>query len=239
MKELFNQTICMAAKEHAICEWPHESCGIVQGGIYHPCKNIHHDSTEMFEIDPAIYLDFLLQGTVEAIIHSHNSHPHASKIDMKSQMRTAVPWGIINMVDGIAVDMFFWGDSLPIQTLEGRPFHHGTYDCYGLYRDAYRLELGITLPVFPREYGFWLDEGEDLIVNNLSEAGFKELSHDEALRPYDGILMRLGRTKYVNHVALYIGNDLILHHLYDRKSLKQPISIYKDQIVGVVRHEEM
>ena len=34
--------------------------------------------------------------------------------------------------------------------LVGRPFHHGTLDCYGLMRDWYRLEWGLELPDFPR-----------------------------------------------------------------------------------------
>ena len=50
-----------------------------------------------------------------------------------------------------------------------RPFIHGSWDCYGLIRDWYLQERGISLPDFPREDNWWT-RGVTLYVRHSAEA---------------------------------------------------------------------
>jgi cell wall-associated NlpC family hydrolase len=66
-------------------------------------------------------------------------------------------WGIVPVKRHFAEVPFFWGDSLPIAPLEGRPWRMGVYDCYGLMRDWYRAKRNILLPNRPCKNERWHD----------------------------------------------------------------------------------
>jgi len=91
------------AFRHAERCYPKESCGLVlSNSEYLSCENIHKDPENCFEISEEVYFKHIKQTT--AIIHSHNNSRHASEQDMEGQIRTNVPWGIINVKNGIAVE---------------------------------------------------------------------------------------------------------------------------------------
>jgi cell wall-associated NlpC family hydrolase len=48
-------------------------------------------------------------------------------------------------------------------------------------------------------------------------AGFRELLEDEPLQAGDALLMAIDNNK-LNHVGVYVGDQLILHHLRGRLS---------------------
>lgn len=232
MIEYFPKIITVKAKRHAIECYPNESCGIVVDNKYIPCENISSTPQNHFEIDAAIYIKNAEK--IKAIIHSHNDYPHASKLDMIQQMATNVPWGIVNVVKGNVTGTWFWGDTLPIQDYTGRPFVHGIYDCYSLVRSYYMLEKGITLSVCPRDYNFWRRK-ELLLTDNYIREGFIEISRSE-LEVGDVILANI-LSSVVNHSGIYIGNGLILHHLYNRLSRTEPLSRWQKYISHYLRHE--
>ncbi len=39
---MFGNDVSRAAREHALSEWPRESCGVVAGGVYHPVVAKRH-----------------------------------------------------------------------------------------------------------------------------------------------------------------------------------------------------
>lgn len=100
----------------------------------------------------------------------------------------------------------------------GRPFVHGVWDCYGLIRDWYRQERGIELPNFERADGWW-EQGENLYIDNYAAAGF--VAHDAELQPGDVILMQY-QASVVNHAGVYIGDGMMLHHLYGQSARVVP-----------------
>lgn len=209
MKKYFAGKALEDAKRHAIDEFPKESCGfILKDGTYKPCNNIAQDPYKDFKIHKTKYLRYY--DKIDAIIHSHDNFPHASKHDMEQQIATVVPWGIINLFNKRVEDVFFWGDQLPIQDLVGRPFYHGVYDCYALVRDYYRL-CGLEIPQYPREWLFWYDK-IPLIEKNFGNAGFYEISREE-LQPGDAVLGKVAQQSVINHTAVYLGKNMVLHHL--------------------------
>jgi proteasome lid subunit RPN8/RPN11 len=208
MKKYFEGKALQDAKQHAIDEFPKESCGFIIGDKFIPCNNIASNPEEDFKIHKIRYMRYV--DEIDAIIHSHNNYPHASKHDMEQQIATDLPWGIINLFNGKVEDVFFWGDQLPIQDLLGRPFYHGVYDCYNLVRDYYRIH-NILLPQYPREWLFW-HKSIPMIEENFKDAGFYEINADE-LQPGDAVVGKVAQDKVINHTAIYLGNNLILHHL--------------------------
>lgn len=232
MIEYFSKKIVVKAKQHAVECFPEESCGLVISGNYVPCNNIAIDPLKDFKIDTKFYIDNYYN--LEAIIHSHNDFPHASKKDMQQQIATSVPWGIINLVKGNITGIWFWGDQLPIQDLIGRPFVHGIYDCYALVRSYYKKEKNITLPMFPREEGFWR-RNEHLLIDNYEKIGFVRIDKEE-LTVGDCILGSI-LSNNVNHSGVYVGNGLILHHLGGRLSRTEPLNRWKKYISCYLRYE--
>jgi proteasome lid subunit RPN8/RPN11 len=129
---------------------PNEAGGLVVNDTWIPLQNLSNRLHEEFDFDEAEYNYWKTKGNIQAIIHSHNDWPHASQEDMESQIYTGVPWGIVSIKNGRAVDVFFWGDQREPDELIGRPFHHGAHDCYALVRDYYKT-LKFLRILLPRE----------------------------------------------------------------------------------------
>jgi proteasome lid subunit RPN8/RPN11 len=232
-----------AAQTHALAEFPKESCGLIVDGLYEPCVNIASDPLNDFAI--AGFAQVLITSSgreIEAIVHSHpNGQRYPSNVDMRGQISSAKPWVIIATDGADCYTPTIWGDQLPIPELIGRPFMHGVTDCFSLIRDAFRLgKPGLALidckewpfdPVVfddvPRSDGWWDEkDGEqlDLYADGMKLNGFKPISRDE-VRAGDGFLMAI-KSKTLNHAGLYLGDNLILHHLPGRLSRREPAGLW-------------
>lgn len=231
MREYFSKKIIVAAKKHAMGCFPEESCGLVIKDKYVPCENIAANPLNDFKIKTIFYVDN--SDNINCIIHSHNNYPHISKKDMEQQIVTDVPWGMINVFKGNITGVYFWGNQLPVQDLIGRPFVHGIYDCYALIRDYYRKEKKIILPIYPRE-NFWWTKNEHMLIDNFKTVGFIETDKLD-LQIGDVILGSVLATN-VNHSAIYLGNGLILHHLYNRLSRVEPLIRWEKFITNCLRY---
>jgi len=234
---MFGDHIVQAAMDHARREYPNESCGIVSGDEYHECENTAENKQSDFVIEASEYLTFELDRGVDAIIHSHPDGVHCpTKSDMEGQEATGVPWGIVPVNRGCPLRPFFWGDTLPIEPFVGRTFRMGVFDCYSLVRDWYRQVKGIMLPLGPRD-PLWWERGDNMIPENFAKAGFEEV-HKTDIKEGDVIIGRvLGKVE--NHTGVYIGNGLILHHLYDRPSRREPLGPWMKYVTRVLRHKEL
>lgn len=112
---------------HATTEGVRESCGLVSGGIYFPCTNIHPDPENYFEISSEEWLRAESHAEVEAVVHSHPAGlPFLSAGDRDMQVKTGLPWWLV------------CDDRLlkfnPVPRLLGREFNHGVQDCYSIIR---------------------------------------------------------------------------------------------------------
>lgn len=126
----------------------------------------------------------------------------------------------------------------PIQA-EG--FRHGVTDCYGLIRDYYRQELGISLVEFPRDWEWWL-QGGDLYRDGIVPAGFRRIEASEA-KPGDMWVAQV-RSPVPNHGGVLLENSLALHHPSGRDpvdpsqlSRREPIGRWLSHITLWLRHE--
>ena len=69
-----------------------EACGLIAGGKFWPCKNIHSSPLENFAIDAKAYAKLDHLG-IEAVFHSHPGfNEQFSKHDIVSCKQTGLPW---------------------------------------------------------------------------------------------------------------------------------------------------
>lgn len=235
-----------AIRQHAIREYPKESCGLIVAGVYTPCFNYAIDPLHGAVISR---VDYIRAGDqLEAVVHSHPNGPlFPSAEDMRSQIATAVPWIIVGTDGERCAEFTIWGDSLPIKPLIGRSFMHGVTDCFALVRDAFRLgrerlaaedmEWPFEQMAFadvPRDDDWW-DADQDLYYDALRPRGFREINISE-VRPGDGFLCKI-RSEKLNHAGLYVGKNLILHHLPLKLSRREPFGLWGRAAEMWVRYE--
>lgn len=207
------------AYEHARREYPRESCGLVvnvQGKErYFACRNIA-ERAEDFILDPEDYAKAEDLGDIMAVVHSHpDVSANPSQADRVSCEASGLPWLIVAYPVGLWVELRPEGYTAP---LIGRQFSHGVLDCYTLVRDWYKLERGVELLDFERRDEWW-NKGQDLYIENFAKTGFVSLPDGAPIEPGDVIFMQI-RSNVVNHAAIYLGNDQIIHHLQNRLSCR-------------------
>lgn len=211
------------AVAHAQRVFPQEACGLVyevdQDNHYFECQNLAGHS-DHFKIGAREYAACEEMGKVVAVFHSH---PYArakpSAADMASCESSGLPWHILSLPN------VEWGYCAPTGQripLLGRAFVHGVHDCYAIIRDGLLEYCGIAIPDFEREDEWWR-KGGDLYLQNFESAGFVRVYDGPQL--YDVIFMQVC-SDVVNHAALYLDGNLILHHLYGRLSSREPYGGY-------------
>jgi len=129
-------------KDYCRLQYPNEACGLIVDGQFVPVANLSSTPTETFEMHQNVWLDF----KIEAVIHSHvNGNNHPSEADMRFQMASAVPWGLVCVSpEGHVTEPWFWGDWTVELDYLGRKWRHGPTgtdgggDCYALVRDFYK-----------------------------------------------------------------------------------------------------
>jgi len=203
-----------AALEHAQSEMPREACGLVviyKGRpLYYACRNLAV-GTDQFVLSPDDYEAADRMGEIVGVVHSHPYvSPEPSQADLVACEATGLEWHIVNVPTGN------WHSFKPtgyVAPLVGRVFSHGVLDCYAIIRDWYKQERGIELQQFERHDGWW-EAGQNLYVDNFAQAGWERCEdlHEGAM-----LLMQIG-SPVPNHAAVFIGDNMILHHVQNRLS---------------------
>jgi proteasome lid subunit RPN8/RPN11 len=210
--------------EHGKKDSPREACGlvIIQKGrqVYVPCRNKANGS-DNFILDPEDYAEADRRGEIVAVIHTHpNMSAKPSQADLVACEQSGLPWFIL----GLPSEKWEYIEPKGyVAPLVGRQWSHGVLDCYAIIHDYYHQELGIKIPDFERSDEWW-KRGENLYVDNFEKAGFKETTLQQ-LSKNDVILMRIN-SPVPNHGAIYLGDDLILHHVHGRLSTREVFGGY-------------
>ena len=115
------------------------------------------------------------------------------------------------------------------QTLIGRQWEYGKFDCFTLIRDWFGLQ-GIQLPDFERPDD--LQNCESVFLKQALAIGFKQVGYSKR-RPGDILIMNLG-TATPMHAAVLLPNERILHQRQDSLSAVEPLRRYYVSSVAAV-----
>ena len=107
------------------------------------------------------------------------------------------------------------------QSLVGRQWEYGLFDCFSLVRDYYKL-LGVNFPDYKRPDN--LGTCESIFLDQANVLNFKQVDFNFRL-PNDVLIMRIG-TKTPMHAAILVDDQMILHQKRDSLSCVEPLSNY-------------
>ncbi len=228
---LWTEELELEFSRYAQSQYPNEAVALVVENELVFATNISTNPTESFEID---VLDEY-EGRIQGIIHSHpNGDIKPSKQDYQTYLLLGVPSGIVTCTSDSCSQSYWLTESLLDKPLEGRPFIHAYYDCYSLIRAYFKQIRGIILKDYPRDDEWWVN-GEDMYDQFFRDAGFEIISSNEQLQPGDIVFMSI-HSNVVNHAAIFLTDDTILHHLYGRLSRVDKLSAWGKMIDKVVRY---
>lgn len=219
----------------AIESYPHEACGFV---ISQPgnkmkvvrCENIAEDPRHYFVMNPEDMIKAEALGEPVAVWHTHVEMKNtASEADMAGCEATELPWFIlaIRKADEAIEEVSWHFSDLNVITPSGfempyleRPYVYGVFDCWNLCRDYLRREYGIKTDLLPQcRIPQWWTTGVDLLGQHYEGQGFVRLPEGAEPKVGDLFFMQFS-AKVPNHCAIYIGDDMILHHQQDRLSCR-------------------
>jgi len=227
-------------RAHVSAEYPNEACGLIvetgTGQRFIPCRNVAEKSADTFTLSPDDYLSAAELGEVIMVIHSHPDVVQLvpSEMDRIQCDHSGVEWGIMSWPDGDFCTISPRGD----RELAGRRWVLGHADCWSLIMDYYRMEHGIIVRNYSVDREWWVDGKENLYDDNWQAEGFVEIDAS-GMRAGDMIMMRV-QAPVTNHAAIYLGDNIMVHHMFGNLSARVPYGkYYRDRTVRVVRRKEL
>lgn len=209
----------------------------MKDGEFFLVQNIAENKELSFEMPPEVML-----AEPDMILHSHtvghrvfepgHNPKSPSAADLQGQLMTAVEWGIV-VTDGQTCEPpVLWGNPERRPPLLGREFIYNAQDCFSLAQDWYYQEMGKVLPNFVRD-PFWHEDGKNYIVEQFENYGFKQI--DLAELQYGDALVYCIRSPIPRHIGIYLGNNQVISHWYNRVSAIESFGTWAKYIALALR----
>ena len=214
-------------KKHALKENPKECCGFIltneERAQVYECLNFSPNPNSHFSINPKDYIKASAKGKIIAVYHSHpcgteRFSPH----DLLNSSGHSIPF----IVYSIPKDCFSIHDPSKNKTyIDDKPFEFGVSDCYNFVIDYYK-ELGIDLIDYPKKRNSeWQSEMPNLAnkIINLNKSVY-EINDKSSLKENDILLFKMVKGKQINHAAIYLKNNNIIHRPRNKNVIIEKLS---------------
>ena len=235
LKMSWKESFKKYAKEQA----PDEACGllaIIKGKeTFWPCKNLAEGKFEFFILDPDDWAECEDQGEILGVIHSHPTGPATpSDNDKAACEHLGFPYYIYSIEHDHWE--FFEPSGWKAPSLIGRKFIWGKYDCWSIVTDWYEQNLQIKIPYLKRTKKIKDFSDNPYFEKALKDRNFIKQNTNNNFKVGD-ILLFQSITGNLDHVALYIGDMMILNHNLRSLSCREPFNLaYQQQLRGVYRY---
>lgn len=116
----------------------------------------------------------------------------------------------------------------------------GQQDCYAMVRDFFKENFQIELENYARPND-WNADDLNLIEMIYEKTGFEKITNwkPKDLRPGDVLVMAINE-RNPNHLATYVGDSEIIHHLYGRFSSKEELrDFWFNSTCFLLRHPDV
>lgn len=124
--------------------------------------------------------------------------------------------------------------------LLGRTYTSGDQDCYGLVRAYYKDLYGVDLTNIARPTRFWDDPTMNILSETLYTDGWEDIQINTRSLVVGDVLIFSLVSGMANHVGVYVGNGLFIHHIFERFSIEESVSPkWMTRCLGIVRHPEV
>ncbi len=226
-------------KTYAQEQTPNEACGllaIIDGKeTFWPCKNLAEGKHEFFMLDPDDWVECEDTGEVIGVIHSHPvGAAIASDADKASCEHIGFPYYIysINQDHWTKIEPSGW----KAPSLIGRRFIWGKYDCWSIVTDWLKENKNIEIPYWQRPKTLKEFAENPEFEYALPKLNFKKQEKTDNLKTGD-VLLFTGAKQKLSHVAVYIGDSMILNHNFKALSCRQQLNLnYQKALKGVYRY---
>jgi proteasome lid subunit RPN8/RPN11 len=229
---ILNQYIKDEIKKEALKSVPDECCGLIvdiSGSlIVHPCRNISYNKTVHAVLNPMDYVHAAKSGEIVGYYHSHESKG-VSFLDNL----TAFNHDVYSIVYSWGSDKFYVIEP-KLEEYLNVDFKIGENDCLELVKKYYKNRKNIDISSYNRDEN-WSKQNPNMILENYQKEGFISIDLKD-IKEDDIILFNIDNIP--SHLAIYVGNDFLLHHPRNNKSVISELTeALKRRICLILRHK--
>jgi proteasome lid subunit RPN8/RPN11 len=235
----FNEKII----EHANSNKQEEVCGFVileqdLSISVEPARNENPDPANSFSISPLKLINYKLNKNILGIYHSHTKQSEfPSAQDKKNSEESGIPY----LIYSLKTQRFFlyYPESYRADTLLGRPYVTGFYECTCILKDYFINKLNINITKW--NFNYWLPKNDSdankllitILDNNLIKV------EDNKIQCHDVIVFELRKNKRL-HVGIYSDNDYFIHQPVYGLSCEQIFdNRWQSKVKYVYRHHSL
>lgn len=232
---LLNQTNKQIIKDNLINN--QESCGLFvkirDNIIAYPCKNYAEEPETFFIISPKDYLYYSKIGNIIGCFHTHEENNYLRAVDKLMANNLKLKYVLYCKKTDEFIE--YTPDSYK-NTYVGRKFEFNKNDCLTLVKDYYLNELNIKIGNYFLDDNWYYRE-QDLITKNIETENFIEQKEPKL---HDIVCLRYRRGQNPSHLAIYLGDDTILHQPRVRLSTVENYSEeLKNRTTHILRHKSL